>query len=601
MRTQADVVALVSAAAKPFTCNFTTNGADLSVNFNKKSISLPVPAVGMSDAQAETYLRQVYDAIAIARFSDPTAVLRDKEGKLEDQLAFELGMRKAQAKAMDTWQGDASLYEKEYARLADSIATADFSGLDADQAKQLAASCVSLKQAAPQSQSIRRLLSSPSLPQSVRDMIAKVDVSKLPDSAKQAADVVRRILDINPPPPPPPSGGSGGSGNDDSKGDDEAEGEGEQGQEGDEQEEEQNGDKEGKSKATPKPEGDGKKPAPAEQKKQPPPVLKDIKPEDFKDTKKCVGPDGIGDYVCTSEEHVIVIDWENKERSRNSSSYNHLMAHSSVQSGMSMYSGLKLIERAEESPLVGHMRRLVQVKMRTRYQNGQTSGKINRRAIHRIMMPTVGDGQWNYQVFRKKHSPKDTTKTAVSILIDFSGSMEGYKTEMTMHAVACMSLAFNALHVKHSINTFTEGRNHADNVGHSLLINHIKGFDTHSSHADVVHRMAGASHHMTGNGDVDAVSWAYSRLICRKEPRKVLIVLSDGCPSAGRPGNGSVALKNFVSKVESEGKVEVYGVGIEDRAPTKFYTNVVLVPSAKDMERKLIDLAQHLFDNSEED
>jgi cobalamin biosynthesis protein CobT len=610
MRTQSEVVSLIAAAARPFRTAFDPDHTDIRVDRAKKLVTVPLPSVAMSEADAESYLLKVYDAVALARWADDSAVLRNKEGELADPLAYEIGMRRAQAEAMDTWAGDAALYERHFQQMKGELSAEDWSGLTNEQQKAMAASLIALKNI--KSTAVRDIVDTIAPPQ-VKRLVDSVDLDTLPSDSAKAAEQVRRILDIELPPEQEQeqeqegegeSDGSDGTEGDSADGSGDPDGDGDQSDDDSNGESDGDGDTDGEGDSPEQDEGDGDKERDGKGKPKPerPDPTEKLKPKDYKPGEPAIGADGLGEFVCTPEEHVIIYDTVVPENNRNTSGNDLLKmveGRSLASSERNLYLD-KHLDAVSESGLSQHIRQLIQVKMRTRYETGKMSGKINRRAVHRLIMPTVGDGQWNAQVFRKKSVPKDTTNTAVCILVDYSGSMDGPKTEATIEAVGSLNQALTACHVKHAVYTFTEGYNGNDTTancyGRSLLIGVAKHYDLPQQYEQVMRQMAWLSPHQHQNGDVDAVQWAYNNVMRRKEKRKVLIVLSDGYPASDRPGRGERALLSLTDKIYNEGKVELYGVGIMSDAPKKFYRNNVIVNDIKQLEQRLISLAQGLFD-----
>jgi cobaltochelatase CobT len=68
--------------------------------------------------------------------------------------------------------------------------------------------------------------------------------------------------------------------------------------------------------------------------------------------------------------------------------------------------------------------------------------------------------------------------------------------------------------------------------------------------------------------DGEAVDWACNRMLARSEARRILIVISDGCPSDGATGLANDPfyldnhLKDVVARREREGAVEILGLGV---------------------------------------
>lgn len=556
MITSSEVQALVLAAARPWRVAFDRRSGykeearHVYVDAKARKVTVPAPAVGMTEEAATSYLSTVYDAIAAARWVPEEATARNKEGELTDPLAYSVAMRRAQGQAMGTWAGDAGLYEKTvfspFREELNHLAIQPEIMGDESVLKNIAAEVIAAREAASESAAVRQMLAD--LPPELRALVDKVPVGTLPASATAAAEAIRKALEIEPPPSPSSDG----------------DGDGEEGED------------EGSAACS---------------QERPDPIEK-LKPSEYRpDAPPAIGADGIGEFLPTPDNEVIVHDCVDERRDRNNSRTRPVAEQHGL-GRVGMYQDA--MRNAEDSNIAAQMRRLVQVKMRTRYENGKLSGKINRRAVARLCYPTVGDGTWNARVFRTKSVPKVTTKTAVSILVDFSGSMRGHKTDLTMQAVGALSSALRTLHVKHAINTFTEATGYvsSDEV---LYIGRCRDYDDALQAPEVVKNMAMMTYRMGQNGDADAVSWAYRDLSRRKEPRKVLLVLSDGYPCSDRSGDGEAALRNVVSRIEAEGNVEIYALGIATDAPTQFYSKTVCVNTAEEVEPALINIAAGLF------
>ncbi|MCB1917562.1 MAG: cobalt chelatase, partial [Rhodocyclaceae bacterium] len=88
--------------------------------------------------------------------------------------------------------------------------------------------------------------------------------------------------------------------------------------------------------------------------------------------------------------------------------------------------------------------------------------------------------------------------------------------------------------------------------------------------------------------DGEAVCWAHERMLARGEARRILIVVSDGCPADSATGlaNDPFYLDNHLKAVlarrEQQGAVEILGLGVGlDLSP--FYRRCL----ATDMSRGL--------------
>ncbi|MCF8175397.1 MAG: cobalt chelatase [Burkholderiaceae bacterium] len=92
--------------------------------------------------------------------------------------------------------------------------------------------------------------------------------------------------------------------------------------------------------------------------------------------------------------------------------------------------------------------------------------------------------------------------------------------------------------------------------------------------------------------DGEAVDWACQRMLARGEPRRILIVISDGCPSDAATGRANDVfyldnhLKDVVARREREDAVEIMGLGVGlDLSP--FYLNSLATDMTQALDNAL--------------
>lgn len=242
--------------------------------------------------------------------------------------------------------------------------------------------------------------------------------------------------------------------------------------------------------------------------------------------------------------------------------------------------------------MVGVMQKDVERMMAQRTQvvhvPGFKSGRLHSAGLHRL---TVNDPR----VFRRKQEAH-ATDTAVCLLVDNSGSMNGSKTEVAMSAAFALSSTLERVKVAHECIGFTTrsgGSGYNYNVireeekrlkrnfsrTEAVYMPIYKGFDERlvpnvkKRFADVV----GCQNFLANNIDGEAVETATLRLMKRKEKRKVLIVLSDGFPAcAGNPGEIYSHLHKAIADATKLG-VQVIGIGIQSNAVKTFYPHHVVL------------------------
>lgn len=100
--------------------------------------------------------------------------------------------------------------------------------------------------------------------------------------------------------------------------------------------------------------------------------------------------------------------------------------------------------------------------------------------------------------------------------------------------------------------------------------------------------------------DGEAVDWACQRMLARHEPRRILIVISDGCPNDAATGRANDAfyldnhLKDVVAQRERDGAVDILGLGVGlDLSP--FYLNSLATDMGQALDNALFqDIVQLL-------
>ena len=199
---------------------------------------------------------------------------------------------------------------------------------------------------------------------------------------------------------------------------------------------------------------------------------------------------------------------------------------------------------------------------------------------------------------RQQYQSKDT---AVTLLVDNSGSMGGRKMKTAMVSAFALSSTLERVGITHEVIGFTTGnyyslptsmqeaiyeemRSHKIQYDRTtpIVMPIYKDFDERIT-ATVKRRIAYAANAQNGlNGNIDGESLEYAaaRLMKRREERKVIMVLSDGQPAAGPKGGPHLRLViDQLKKV----KIETIGIGIEDASVRAFYDNHVVLQSALDL------------------
>lgn len=221
-----------------------------------------------------------------------------------------------------------------------------------------------------------------------------------------------------------------------------------------------------------------------------------------------------------------------------------------------------------DGALLAAVRRLLQVRSETTYIGGQKRGKLQRSAIYKVGCPTVGNGDWNSRIYRKRID-SETLDTAVEVLIDFSGSMHGRKIKAAIESAVKLAACMDKVGIPIAVTAFSD--NHDSKPQDALITGYFKDYDGPCRPQDMLDAMwYHQGEHMGSNPDCCGVYYAIERMSRRREKRKVLLVMSDGCPASIRRGDQSALLPSIVRDADKYG-VECYGIGIMDDSVSRFY------------------------------
>lgn len=218
--------------------------------------------------------------------------------------------------------------------------------------------------------------------------------------------------------------------------------------------------------------------------------------------------------------------------------------------------------------LISDVRRRLQTMARRSWQPEQLSGRFDPRNAKRLIMPQVGDGTYNRSVF-KTRSERRELDTAVTVLIDCSGSMSGMKYACAAQSAMALYDLFNrALRLPTEVLGFT--------TYSAPVYWKFKEFSERRVDRDALAARLAAcevDRAMSGNADGDALLWAWDRIKLQRSRRKVIVALSDGSPSCtALGGDPDAALRAAIAAIRKAKGGEVYGIGIQDTNVRRYYS-----------------------------
>ncbi|MBI0330600.1 cobaltochelatase CobT-related protein [Burkholderia plantarii] len=251
---------------------------------------------------------------------------------------------------------------------------------------------------------------------------------------------------------------------------------------------------------------------------------------------------------------------------------------------------LRAAARAQTARLKAQLERALEADEQLHWRGEQERGELDRRALARL---ATSPGYRTPFRVRRARAGRDT---AVTLLIDRSGSMAGRKIELARLCAAalcdalaqlgfaCEALGYSSIdapamrawhqawlaagHSPRGYNRFVE----------RLDLQIYKRFDSDNP--------SGLARIESGheNPDGEALAWAAERLLARRARRRILMVLSDGYPATGDgdPARLRADLRARIAEIGARG-VELIGVGILDDAVEAFYPTSTVVERLADL------------------
>lgn len=243
-----------------------------------------------------------------------------------------------------------------------------------------------------------------------------------------------------------------------------------------------------------------------------------------------------------------------------------------------------------------HLERAIAAQAKKAWSPGQRRGRI---APGSLFKTSVGEDR----VFRKRFETK-AKNTAVSLLIDCSGSMGGGSIQIAGSAAYALATVLERIKVNYEVLGFTskdsremqqmmelDARTHGKSIydmGWSRIeALHIPIFKPFTGRLDTENKSRIAKlvcdpSGLVQNMDGESVQIAGHRLLQQRAERHVLIVLSDGEPACVAGRGLDAHLKKTVAGL-TKASVEVIGIGIETSVVKRFYPKHVVLHSADDL------------------
>ncbi|TSP13991.1 cobaltochelatase CobT-related protein [Cupriavidus campinensis] len=262
-------------------------------------------------------------------------------------------------------------------------------------------------------------------------------------------------------------------------------------------------------------------------------------------------------------------------------------------------------------PLQKDLERAVAARSLSVKSAGHRSGRLNGSSLHRLALK-------DNRVFSRKEE-SSTKDVAVSLVVDASGSMYGGKINLAAQSAYALSQVLERMKISHEVICFTTGE-HTRKYSSSdvakrledsrkrlgkdfsrqepLFMPILKGFEERLD-VETKKRFGWLPNagFLANNVDGECVEIAARRLIVRREAGKIMIVLSDGQPSAyGNHAELQAHLKQVVQDVVKAG-VRVVGLGIMSTAVASYYPKHIVINDVDELPSRVVGELRHLLLN----
>ena len=244
----------------------------------------------------------------------------------------------------------------------------------------------------------------------------------------------------------------------------------------------------------------------------------------------------------------------------------------------------EIMRTAERSSLDRQVRKHLQLRSAGRTVHGVKRGRLSPKNLHRLYH---GGSQIQPAVFKRSEHGKVKTDSAVSLLIDMSGSMGcgDHSSKYNLAAASAMSFAevLNGLRIRHEVIGFT----HSPGTNTLYL---LKEFNEKPLTKTVMaEKLSSTRIHQDHNADGEALQTTAERLMRMNEKNKVMMVLSDGQPNGYWKGNGKAYLRLVVDDIENHSPIHLCAIGIKTSAVSQYYTNYQVISNIDELSGAVLE------------
>ncbi len=264
----------------------------------------------------------------------------------------------------------------------------------------------------------------------------------------------------------------------------------------------------------------------------------------------------------------------------------------------SEYEERKALIKGNIMTMKNKLKRSLLAKQQRDWDPGREVGRLDSR---RLVSAYTG----SRTVF-KQRIDREEEDTAVTLLVDLSGSMWGGKDEVARDCLIALSECLDGTGISFNVVGFCNKRNPWE--GEWGKYHRVEALDTvFFKDFDTPLRVCRASIGLLpeavggNNTDYDFIVNATNDLKKRAEKRKVLMVLSDGSPACYSRASTSELIRHCKQATKDAKKdgVECIGIGITDSSVERIYEDNVVVNNVSDLSSTVFSKLTDLLVNGE--
>lgn len=234
------------------------------------------------------------------------------------------------------------------------------------------------------------------------------------------------------------------------------------------------------------------------------------------------------------------------------------------------YARLERLARRQVALLTSELEDVLQPRKRMRYQDGYASGQV---VNMRRLLAYEADPQKYDQMWRRKISA-DRHKTAASLLIDLSGSMNGDKAQAAYVGTLLFAQTLENLSIPFAIHGFQDELIPFHQFGETF--SHIRKTELRGIVEEAANCRPNGLNHAYCNDDGPCLEDASEQLLDYAADDRLMIVISDGQPAGSRSTEQD--LKDVIAKLSAD-VVPLHliglGLGEDTEHVSDYYPNAI--------------------------